>query len=145
MSAIKKTAQLAMDNALSAWGTPLPDWIAVLADECDRTTQKATGARIGYSAGVVNAVLKRAYKGDYSAVEQSVRGALMAATVNCPVLGELTTDRCLQQQRQPFAAHNPQRIALWRACRTACVHSRLTAKPSPDDQSAPGARGRNKC
>jgi len=125
MSAIRKTPQLATANALAAWGDPLPDWIAALAGECDRTTQKAAGSRIGYSAGVVNAVLKRAYKGDYTAVEQSVRGALMAATVNCPVLGELTTDRCLQQQRQPFAAHNPQRIALWRACRTGCAHSRI--------------------
>lgn len=49
----------------------------------------------------------------------------MHATVACPVAGELRMHHCLQNQRMPFAATNPQRVRLYRACRAGCPHSRL--------------------
>lgn len=102
----------------------VPDWIAALDAACRRESQKRVAERIGYSAAVVNQVLKGTYKGDLGAVEQAVRGALLHATVDCPVCGELPANKCLEYQRLPFAATNPQRVQLYRACRSGCPHSR---------------------
>lgn len=104
------------------------DWIDILAAECTRTSQKRAADLIGYSPAVVNQVLKGTYKGDMSAVEVAVKGALMHMTVDCPVIGTLPANRCLEYQRLPFAATNPQRVQLYRACRSGCPHSRLENK-----------------
>ncbi len=98
------------------------DWIETLSKACKEDSQKAVADRIGYSPTVVNQVLKGAYKGDLAAVELAVRGALMNKTVDCPVIGPLPTNRCLEIQKQPFAATNPQRVRLFQACRT-CPHA----------------------
>ena len=106
------------------------DWLEVLRAECAATNQARVARRNGYTPGVVSGVLKRTYKGDLKAIEQAVRGALMSATVNCPVLGDLPADRCLKIQKQPLAATTPQRVALWKACRGGCPHSRLPSTSS---------------
>lgn len=112
-------------KAVAAWGEDLPLWVRVLAEECDRTTARAAAARIGYSAGLVSNVLANKYGGDMQAVELKVRGALMSATVGCPLLGDLATDICLDHQRSPWSARNPQSALLYRACRSGCPHSRI--------------------
>lgn len=99
------------------------DWLTVLAEACRDSSQAAVAARIGYSATVVNQVLKGKYTGDLRAVEQAVRGALLSYTIECPVLGALPAHLCLEHQRRPFAATNPLRVRLYRACRT-CTHRR---------------------
>lgn len=100
-------------------------WLTVLRDECAATSQARVARRIGYTPGVVSGVLKGTYKGDLTAIQKAVRGALMSETVNCPVLGDLPADRCLKIQKQPFAATNPERVRLWKVCRSGCPHSRL--------------------
>lgn len=114
----------ALDRARAAWGD-LPAWVEALARECDATNQARAAKRIGYSAAAVSQTLSATYKGDLSAVQRAVEGALMAATVACPVVGPLGTDQCQQNQRTPFSAANPLRIQLYRACRNGCAHSRL--------------------
>lgn len=99
------------------------DWLTVLRDEAGRTTQAATASRIGYSAAVVNQVLKGTYPGDTSAVQRAVEGALMGLSVECPVIGDLARNRCLEYQRRGFAATNPLRVTLSQACPT-CSHRR---------------------
>ena len=93
--------------------------------ECARSSQTTVARLIGYSPTVVNRVLKGNYEGDAQAVQKAVEGALMGATVNCPVLREIAANRCLEIQGQPFAATNPTRVALFKACRSGCPHSRL--------------------
>lgn len=98
-------------------------WIDRMAEECARSSQKAVADRIGYSATVVNQLLKGKYKGDLVAIEAAFRGAYMRLTVECPVLGTLPANECLEHQKLPFAATNPQRVRLFRACRE-CKHRR---------------------
>lgn len=106
-------------RAEQAWGGAPPDWIVVLASECDRAgSQRAIGSVLGYSPGVVNAVIGNAYRGNLGLVEAKVRGRFMDATVECPILGAISTADCLDHQRRPLMGTNPQRVALWRACRT---------------------------
>jgi len=99
-------------------------WIDALRAACARVgSQARVAAQIGYSPAVVNQVLKGVYKGDIARVQQAVEGALMGATVDCPVLGELPRNRCLENQDRPFAATNPIRVQLYRTCRESCPHS----------------------
>lgn len=105
------------------WPDGPPDWIVALAEACDRTSQRQAAEAIGYSASAVSTVLRARYPGDVGRVESAVRGAFMAATVDCPVLGEIPTTRCLHEQVQPYAATNHVRVRLYRAC-PSCRHNR---------------------
>ena len=123
-------AHCAVDTARAAWESlgGCPDWIIVLAEECDRTSQRAVAGRIGYSAGAVCQVLAAKYKAPTANIELAVRGAYLAAEVDCPVLGALAADRCLELQKAPWMS-SPMRIRLFKACRGGCTHSRITANP----------------
>jgi len=105
-----------------------PDWVQAMAEECDRTSQRQVAARIGYSAGAVNQVLANKYGAPTDNIAQAVRGAYLSAVVACPVAGKIAADRCLELQKLPWAATNPQRVQLFQACRGGCPHSRITPK-----------------
>lgn len=119
-----REAVSAIERARAAWGDALPDWVRVLAEQCDASSQAKVAKRVGYSPATVSYVLKARYAGDMRAVEKAVRGAFMAATVDCPVLGALPSNTCLENQRRPFAATNHIRVQLYRACHGGCPHSK---------------------
>lgn len=101
------------------------DWVDVLRAECEKSSQSAVSRQLDYSPAVINQVLKGTYKGDVSKVEAAVKGCFMNEIVACPVVGEIATNICLSYQKQPFAAINPLRVQLYKACRAGCPHSRL--------------------
>jgi hypothetical protein len=111
------------DIALINFDEPL--WISTLREQCEKTSQGKVATVVGYSPAVINQVLKRTYKGDVKKVELAVRGAYLGELVGCPVMGDLPTNQCLENQRRPYASTNPQRIQLYRACRNGCVNSQL--------------------
>lgn len=114
--------------ARAAWGAALPDWVLALAEEATATSGTLAAERIGYSPAVVTHVIRNHYTGDMERVAGKVRGALMGATVICPVLGEIRRDRCLDEQRKPFAGTSSIRSRLYHACRAGCPNSRLTIR-----------------
>lgn len=114
-------------KALLAWGDPLPDWIGELAKLADAEGLAGAASRIGYSRSAISNVLAGKYPGDLGRIKEMVRGALMSATVTCPVLGEIGRDRCLIEQREPFRATSAFRAQLYHACRGGCPHSSLTS------------------
>lgn len=123
------------DAAHKAWGETPPEWIVVLADQCDRSNQSTAAQRLGVSQSVVAETIRKTYKGSLARVEERVRGAFMGKTVDCPVLGDdLARDRCLDLQGRPLAITNPERVQLFRTCPT-CPHYRgqkkaaLSSKP----------------
>ncbi len=99
----------------------MSEWIDVLRQECEKTSQAAVARRLGVSGALVNQVLKGSYKGNVCRVEELVRGTFMQETVCCPVMGEVSKRRCLDEQTRPFAPTNPQRVQLYRTCRE-CNH-----------------------
>lgn len=101
------------------------NWVDVLRAECEKTSQSAVSKKLDYSPAVINQVLKGTYKGNLSTVELVVKGCFMAEIVDCPVVGEIATNICLNYQKKPFAAINPLRVQLYKACRNSCPHSRL--------------------
>ena len=105
-----------LERAARAWGSAAPEWITVLAETCDRSSQTAVARRLGYTNAVVSAALANGYSGRLDRLEQKVRGELMRETVICPVLGEISKRKCLDAQGRPYAATNVLRLELRRAC-----------------------------
>lgn len=112
-------------KAAEAYGAPLPDWIRELAAIADQDGLAGAERRIGYSRSAISTVLAGKYRGDLARVEQMVRGALMAETVDCPILGEIGRDRCLNEQKEPFRATSRHRAQLFHACKT-CPNRRTS-------------------
>lgn len=118
---MKPAPTTAVARAEEAWGADLPDWVRVLAEAADRTSQAKAAAAVGYSAATVSYVLKGTYTGDLTKVEQAVRASLMEADVECPELGTLRLADCLDWQTKA-AAYEPtssRRLLMYRAC-NAC-------------------------
>lgn len=107
-------------RARAAWGgDKTPDWIEALAGACDLAgSQGKVAERLGISAAAINQALGNSYKGRLDRIEQRVRGELMQHTVNCPVLGEISTRDCLDHQKRKFRATNPLRVRLHQTCPT---------------------------
>lgn len=106
-------------------------WIEVLRKACESSSQAAVARRIGYTSPVVNQVLAGTYPGNLQRVQAAVEGALMNATVDCPVLGEISRAQCIAWQRRPFTPTNPLAVRMYRACRN-CPHSFLPQDGAPN-------------
>jgi len=95
------------------------DWIEVLREACKPPSSQADVARrLGVSRTMVSLALQGRYEGNLGRLESLVRGTFMAETVDCPVMGIISRRTCLDEQTRPFAPTNPQRVQVWRACRT---------------------------
>jgi transcriptional regulator with XRE-family HTH domain len=102
-----------------------PEWLAALRRACKESPQAAVARRLGVSPATISQVLKGTYRADLSGIEQRVRGALFGETVDCPILGDIKRNVCLDWQDKPFAATNELRVMLYRACRDGCPYSKL--------------------
>lgn len=89
-------------------------------------SQVALANQLGVSASALNQAMKGKYRGDVESIEQRIRGVLLTLTVQCPVLAEISTKVCLDEQRRPLVFSNPLRVRLHRACKT-CPHRKDAA------------------
>lgn len=112
----------ALERAYAAWGDAIPDWIVVLASQCDQSSQAEVARRIGRSPALVCNILRAKYPGRLLVVERLVRGALMAEQVACPVLGDLSIAVCAERQRTDLSTANPTALRLYLACPN-CPHA----------------------
>jgi len=105
-------------KAQAAW-MPTPDWIVALARRADGTESlNAIGDKLGVSGGALSAVISHTYPGGYSRIEARVRGALMSATVTCPVEGEIARNRCADNQASKPSAASPARAQFPFRCKS---------------------------
>jgi len=105
-----------------------PAWLARLRHEVARTSQRRVASALrgdnGYpSETLLSQVLSGKYPGQTGRLQRLVEGYYLGATVDCPVLGSLSRAACEHHQVRPFAATNPQRVDLFRACRGGCPHA----------------------
>lgn len=119
--------QAAIMKARAAWGDVLPDWVRVLAEECDKSSQRKVAAAINNSTTVVSRVLSNSYEGSLEKIAGKVRGVYLAEEVACPVLGDIPRQRCIAEQEKPLTFQNPLRRRVYNACRGGCPHSRIGA------------------
>lgn len=107
-------------QALAAWAHAeggAPDWVLALAREVDAGRSQAALAReLGYSAATISQVLAAKYPGNLDKIAARVRTAIMSGRLDCPELGEITGQQCLEQQRKPFSSASGRAVRLWRAC-----------------------------
>lgn len=112
-------------RARTAYGAALPDWVLALAKEADRTTAVAAGKKCGFGGSTVSQICSATYGAqDWSGIEGRVRGALMNEEVDCPVLGEIGRDQCLDEQKKRFVGSSQQRTRLFHTC-PVCPNSRM--------------------
>lgn len=105
-----------MNIDISAWGEKPPEFIRVLASVVTESgSKKAAGDRLGVDRASVSTLLANKYPANTDAMEQKI----MAFTTHlkCPILGELDSKLCQKNRELPFISSNPQRVALYRACR----------------------------
>ena len=118
-----------LETTRDAWGSAAPEWVITLACACDSSNQTAVARRLGVSHSVIGPVLRNSYQGRLDRIEQRVRGELMNECVTCPVLGEITKKRCIEEQARAgsgYSATNAIRVELRRACR-ACANRQQEA------------------
>lgn len=112
-----RTAPDFLGRASAGWGATPPDWILALAEACASDSQAGVGRRLGVSGSMLSSALAGRYPGDMAKLEARVRGALMGATVVCPVLGDIGRDRCITEQAKPFSTASSVAVRLHRACK----------------------------
>lgn len=112
-------------TCLVAWNYEAPDWVVALAMECDRRGGFRKAAEVAdISRATVSMLIRNRYDRAAESVEHKVRGRLMGDAVECPVLGELRRDRCLEHQARKLGdlGSSPMNVQLYRACQ-ACPNN----------------------
>ena len=106
------------ETARAAWGDDVPDWVLVLAQECERSSQNMVARKLERSAALVSQVLRCRYTGDVASFEERVRGVFMLEVVECPEVGEMTTDQCQLWRGRAKApsGRNTRHVRMGRAC-----------------------------
>lgn len=135
----------AAQRSAACWGGARPDWIARLAEACDRGSQSEVGRALGVSGSVVNQVLGNRYRGDMErvqawvealypadpSVEHVVRCAFLVSMPDLPgVVREDTIARIRCLQTQDERVTDPAALSWREACRD-CAHalSRVRGRP----------------
>ncbi|YP_010660075.1 LacI family DNA-binding transcriptional regulator [Pseudoalteromonas phage HS6] len=101
------------------------NWLHVLKDEVEKQGMRKVAEKLGVSKATVSQVVNDKYKASTHVIQQRVEGVFMAFTVDCPILGDIAVNQCLEHQNRKFAATNHVRVALYKACRNGCPHSKL--------------------
>lgn len=114
---------LCLERAKAAWGSAMPDWVEALAEECDRTSVRKTGASIGLSPATVSLLVNNKYAPrPLAGVEKTIRSRLHLNSIHCPVLGRICFQRCRSEQAAPLNVHDPVRLRVYKACRKGCAN-----------------------
>jgi hypothetical protein len=131
------------DRAHERWEN-CPDWIDALAAAAENArSQTELGKRLGLASSTVSAVIGNTYPGNIDRIEARVRGVLMNARIQCPVMGEIARNRCIDFQELPFSGANPQRAQIWKACRAPCPHA-FAANLAKGERTQRGERAQRK-
>lgn len=123
-----------VEIARAAWGEELPDWVLMLAEEADRTSQSGAARRIGRSAALVSHVLRGNYAGRLDLIEEVVRARIAPTAIDCPVLGGTDSGVCLdwRTRSRAFQPNNRLAVMMYRACR-GCPRNRRAEDRDDDD------------
>lgn len=120
------------NNEIKMIDTNEPRWLTELRIQCEKTSQRQVAEKLSVSTAMISQALKGKYPGDVEKLQRAVRGAYLGETVNCPVLGELETNKCLAYQREKLSAVNPLRVQLYRSCNGNCPNSEKNREKSHD-------------
>ncbi len=118
-----------LEIAKHFWGDNIPDWVEVLATECDLTSQNKVALKINKSAAAISQVLRNSYSGTVDNIEKAVRSMLMNSEHECPMYGTILSRDCDINQRRPFSmSGNPVKNRLFKACQHCQFNNHLKEK-----------------
>lgn len=101
------------------------NWFETLKNEVEQTSLTAVAKKLSMSKATVSQVLNGKYSASTATIQQKVEGAFMHSEVECPILGDIPINECLEHQKRKFAATNHIRVAIYKACRSGCPHSKI--------------------
>ena len=93
-------------RAERGWGSPLPEWVRLLAAACDKTSQREVAAKLSKSSAYISRLINGNYDGDLAEAEGVVRAAFSGETVDCPVMGPIPLAGCRTNRRRKGPAIN---------------------------------------
>jgi len=93
-------------------------WLDLLRQKVTEQGRRKVEAELNISKTTLSQVLNEKYPGNLGNIAAKVTEAYSTERVIYPVLGSITVQRCATEQTKPFAATNPQRIKLWKACQS---------------------------
>lgn len=99
------------------WGAEAPSWIKRMAAECDKTSQNVVAKKIGRTSAVISQILNNKYGAGLDNTQQRFEAVFGGGPYQCPVLGEISGERCLKEQEAPYRNYNHVVVDLYRACR----------------------------
>lgn len=148
MTAQARPVNSATAKARAAWGESLPDWIAALAEVCDkRGTQRAVADLLDVSPALVCLALSNKHHAALDYIKARVEARLMISIIPCPVRGMISRQDCEREQARPLITTNPERVRLYRACHGGCKYYQPTtltdgvARRGAPGESEAGASG----
>jgi hypothetical protein len=104
-----------LEKAWAAWGKP-PEWVVILAKECDRTSQRSVADRLAISSSVVTRLISRTYGASHDGMEELVRAVIAKAEVECPAFGAIPLTSCIRNRRRKGPATNSLQRTFERHC-----------------------------
>ena len=108
----------------------MSNWLTILAEQANANGQEGVAKVLGISKTVVCQLINGKYAaqgGNMERMQKLVEGAYMNHVVLCPILGKIPLHECDKHQCNKSTS-NPIRLRLYRACRSGCAHSNLSAK-----------------
>ena len=94
------------------------EWVQVLQEAIARRGTTEVARILECSTALVSQLAKGVYKSPIGRHRERVLLLLTRDTVTCPVLGAIDVDTCRFHRTREFAATNPTRVRLYRACQT---------------------------
>ena len=105
-----------LSTARRTWGPRLPRWIELLANACDRTSQRKVADDLQFSNSYVSRLISNSYPGDLAEAERQVLANLTSDRVDCPFWRRpIPLSSCIRARRK----ESPQG-AIFMAQRRAC-------------------------
>lgn len=98
------------------------DRIELLKKATQAHGQAAVARATGYSDSAISQAVSGKYRGRLDRLLQRVVEVYGSGTVDCPVMGAISIQRCAAERRKPFAASSPQRVRLYNTCRNCPEH-----------------------
>ena len=105
-----------IERATLAWGSPLPEFVRVLADYSDLHNQRLAGEKIRRSSGTVSKILNNKYPASAGETEILVMAGFNSNTVDCPLHGHILLASCVRQRRRKGPAINTLQRQFAAAC-----------------------------
>lgn len=108
----------AKELAVTAWGAALPEWIRMMAEDCDASSMRKVALKIGVSPALVSLAIRNKHHSGLGYLESCWNKQI--TSVECPVLGAISGHECRQNQEKKFSSINPLAVRLYRACHGEC-------------------------